>query len=323
MNKHNSDPRPVRLKTPAGQAVFGPVPSRRLGLSLGVDLLWPKSCSLDCRYCECGPTDNLTTRRQVFRDPTEVLQEVKNRLAELDPGPDFITLAGSGEPTLHKDFGWMVQELKKLGPKVAVLTNATLINDPIVQKELALADLVVPSLDAVSERAFRRVNRPAKGLTPEKIIQGLVEFKKRYSGKLWLEILLVENLNDSEEELAGLIDAAERIGPDKVQLNTVIRPPADGLCRPVSRERLEAIAARFSMPCEVSSPPRRKAQADQGSLADEIVEMTRRRPLELEDVARAVGLSVERAQELITELSQGGRLAEERFGERVFYRGRE
>jgi wyosine [tRNA(Phe)-imidazoG37] synthetase (radical SAM superfamily) len=323
MKPASKDPRPVRLKTPAGQAVFGPVPSRRLGLSLGVDLLWPKSCTLDCRYCECGPTDNLTTQRQVFRDAQDVLREVKERLAELDPAPDYITLAGSGEPTLHEDFGWVIQELKKLGPKVAVLTNATLLDDPQVRAELAQADLVVPSLDAVSPRAFRRVNRPAPGLDPEKIIQSLVEFKKQYSGKLWLEILLVEGVNDSQEELDALIQAAERIAPDKVQLNTVIRPPADGTCRPVSRERLDAFAARFSMPCEVSSPPQRKAQVDQGRLGDEIVEMTRRRPLELEDVARAVGIGPKEAEALIAELSQAGRLVEQRFGERIFYRGRE
>ena len=323
MDANKKDPRPVRLKTPAGQAVFGPVPSRRLGLSLGVDLLWPKSCTLDCRYCECGPTDNLTTERQVFRDRNEVLSEVKQRLAELDPPPDFITLAGSGEPALHKDLGWMIKELKKLGPKVAVLTNATLIDDPQVRAELALADLVVPSLDAVTPQVFRRVNRPAQGLDPENIIQGLAEFKKHYSGKLWLEILLVEGVNDSEEELAKLVKAAERIGPDKVQLNTVIRPPADGSSQPVSQARLEAIAARFSMPCEVSGPPRRKAQGDQGKLGDEIVEMTRRRPLELEDVARAVGISPERAKELTDQLQRDHRLSEERFGDRVFFRGKE
>ena len=281
------------------------MPSRRLGLSLGVDLLWPKSCTLDCRYCECGPTDNLTTRRQVFRDPHEVLREVKDRLAELDPPPDYITLAGSGEPTLHQDFGLVLAELKKLGPKVAVLTNATLIDDPKVRDELAQADLVVPSLDAVSPRAFRRVNRPAPGLSPEKIIEGLREFKKRYTGQLWLEILLVEGVNDSQEELDALLAAAESIAPDKVQLNTVIRPPADGTSKPVSRERLEAFAARFSMPSEVSSPPQRQAKADQGKLDDEIVELTRRRPLELEDVARAVGVSPERAAELVAELTRG------------------
>ncbi len=304
------------------QAVFGPVPSRRLGLSLGVDLLRPKTCTLDCVYCELGPTSLHTLQRGRYRDARSVLAEVEKRLAELDYPPDYITLAGSGEPTLHQELGMVLRELKKLSPaRLAVLTNGTLCTDPAVRADLSAADVVVPSLDAASQDVFEKVNRPANGLLISAIIKGLEELRDEFPGQLWLEVLLVEGLNDSPQEIQGIVEAARRIRPDKVQLNTIIRPPAYPGARALSHERLSEIAGLFDSPTEVIAPPQGRAGADRGSWERQVVEMTRRRPLTLEDVAAAFGLDQDQAGELLRGLIARGMMKEERFGDQIFFRG--
>jgi wyosine [tRNA(Phe)-imidazoG37] synthetase (radical SAM superfamily) len=307
---------------PKDQAVFGPVPSRRLGLSLGVDLLLPKTCTLDCVYCELGPTSRQTIQRGRFRDAGSVLKEVEKRLTELDYPPDYITLAGSGEPTLHLDMGLVLRELRKLSSaKLAVLTNSTLFTDPEVRAELAGADVVVPSLDAASQAVFKKINRPANGLSINAIIRAMEELRDEFPGQLWLEVLLVEGLNDSPQEIQGIVEAARRIRPDKVQLNTVVRPPAYPGARALTHQRLSEIAGLFESPTEVIAPPRGRAGVDRGSWERQVVEMTRRRPLTLEDVAAAFDLEPDQAKELLNGLIARGMMKEERFEDRKFYRG--
>lgn len=305
-----------------GQAVFGPVPSRRLGLSLGVDLVLPKTCSLNCVYCELGPTTKLTTTRARYRDPQKVLAEVRARLAELASPPDFITLGGSGEPILHQDMGMVLQELKKMSPaRLAVLTNGTLTPDPSVRKALCLADVVVPSLDAVTPEVFRRVNRPAPKLDPQDIIEGLKALSREYKGELLLEILLVAGMNDTDEEIGHLIQAAADINPARVQLNTVVRPPAVSGVMAVGDERLREIAARFTVPTEVIAPPRGRAGPDKGRIGQQVVEMTRRRPCTVKDIAAMAGLEEDEARRLVRDLIKQGQMIEETFGTNTFYRG--
>jgi wyosine [tRNA(Phe)-imidazoG37] synthetase (radical SAM superfamily) len=293
-----------------------------LGLSLGVDLLWPKTCSLDCLYCELGTTRRLTAQRGRFRDAGEVLTQVAKRLDELETPPDFITLAGSGEPSLHLDLGLVLKSLRQMSPaRLAVLTNATLVGDAQVREELCLADVLVPSLDAVSPHVFRRLNRPAPGLDPAAMIQGLVDLRRQFSGQMWLEILLVAGLNDTDEELALLREAASRIAPDRVQLNTVVRPPAVANTGPVAHGRLAQIAAGFHLPAEVIAPPQGAAQGDRGALARQVVEMTRRRPCTLSDIEAMSALGPQGTRRLLAELLGQGLLLEEPFGDQVFYRG--
>jgi wyosine [tRNA(Phe)-imidazoG37] synthetase (radical SAM superfamily) len=304
------------------QAVFGPVPSRRLGLSLGVDLLRPKTCTLDCIYCELGPTTRRTLQRDRYRDTGAVLAAVKKRLVELDYTPDYITLAGSGEPCLHQDLGLVLRELKKLSQaKLAVLTNGTLCSDPQVRAELSAADVLVPSLDAVSQPVFEKVNRPTPGLEIHAIIKGLEALREEYSGQIWLEVLLVKGFNDTPQEIQGIVEAAGRIKPDKVQLNTVIRPPAYAGARALGYKRLSQIASLFASPCEVIASPQGRAGADRGSRERQVVEMTRRRPLTLEDVSAAFGLNQDQARELLNGLKDRGMVKEERFGKKLFFRG--
>ncbi len=311
------------MPAPSGdQAVFGPVPSRRLGFSLGVDLLRPKTCTLDCVYCELGPTTQRTIRRQRFRSARQVLDQVERHLARLPHPPDFITLAGSGEPTLHLDLGLVLEELARLkAARLAVLTNGTLMSDAAVREELARAEVVIPSLDAVSPAAFQRVNRPHPGLEVAGIIEGLVRFRRRFKGELLLEILLVEGLNDQESEIELLRQAARRIAPELVQLNTVVRPPARAGVRPLEHQRLQRVAAGLGLPCQVIAPPPGGKSGQGLKAGDQVVEMTRRRPCTVEDIAAMTGLETSRARELVRELMEAGRLRPEPFADKTFYRG--
>jgi len=229
--------------------LFGPVYSRRLGYSLGIDLLPPKICSLNCVYCEVGPTTDLTCERQEFVPTADILREIDQVLAQgVGSRPiDVFTLTAMGEPTLHSGLGEIIAYLKARTDKpVALLTNGTLFADPEVRAAVAGADIVIPSLDAARQESFERVNQPAKELDLEKIIAGLALFTREFKGEVWLEILLVRDMNDSLEDLQALQEAVRRIDPTRVQLNTVARPPMDERARPVSPEKMRQAAAMMA-----------------------------------------------------------------------------
>lgn len=205
------------------ECLFGPVLSRRLGLSLGVDLLKYKTCNLDCVYCELGRTPSLTKRRDRFVSPEKVQREIESRSEE---DFDHLTFAGSGEPTLSSDLGEIIRRSKEMvHVPVAVITNSTLLTSSKVRSEVAEADVVLPSLDASTPSTFERINRPARDLKIEEIIDGLRSFRSEFSGEIWLEVMLVKDVNDQEAE--QIARAVHSIEPDRVQLNTVVRPPAD------------------------------------------------------------------------------------------------
>jgi wyosine [tRNA(Phe)-imidazoG37] synthetase (radical SAM superfamily) len=220
--------------------LFGPVLSRRLGLSMGVDLLKFKTCNLDCVYCELGRTACLTACRDRFVPREKVLKEIELRR---DEPFDYLTFAGSGEPTLSQDLGEVVARAKKIvDSPVAVITNSTLLSSPSVRKEVAAADVVLPSLDAASQEAFSAINRPARGLLAEDMIQGLKDFRREFSGQIWLEVMLVQGINDHEAEM--IARAAQATDPDRIQLNTVVRAPAEPV-EPLSQEEMERMLEIF------------------------------------------------------------------------------
>lgn len=245
---------------PAMKYLFGPVNSRRLGCSLGIDLLPFKTCSLDCIYCECGWTTNRTLERAEWVPTDAVLEELDTVLAS-QPALDYVTFSGSGEPTLHSGIGKVITHLKTRYPqyRVAVLTNATLLGDPGVQRDLHAADLVVPSLDAATRKAFARICRPVRGVHVEAVIDGIAAFRKSYPGLMLLEIFIAPGINDSDSELAALREAALRIGPDAVQLNSLDRPaPEPGLVDAAGTEKLAAIR-EFLQPLQVQVVRKRAA----------------------------------------------------------------
>ena len=220
--------------------LFGPVLSRRLGLSMGVDLLKYKTCNLDCVYCELGRTACLTSCRDRFVPRQKVIKEIELKRSEPF---DHLTFAGSGEPTLSLDLGEIVSQARKIvDSPVAVITNSTLLSSPTVRKEVSAADVVLPSLDASSENAFHAINRPASGLTAADMIAGLKDFRKEFSGEIWLEVMLVRGINDKEAD--AIARAAESTEPDRIQLNTVVRTPAEPV-EPLSEEEMRRMLEIF------------------------------------------------------------------------------
>ena len=226
--------------------IFGPVPSRRLGRSLGVDLVPYKTCTLDCIYCDLGRTTNKTTSRQSFVSPKEIQRELELTLSVLDKKPDFITLSGSGEPTLNNNIGQIIRGIKEITSiPVAILTNSSLLSLDEVRRDLSEADVVLPSLDAITPALFEYINRPHASLRIEEIISGLIQFRKQYRGQIWLEILFCRGVNDGKDEVEKLKKVIEKIEPDRVQLNTPVRPPAEDFAFPLTLAQLEEIRERL------------------------------------------------------------------------------
>jgi wyosine [tRNA(Phe)-imidazoG37] synthetase (radical SAM superfamily) len=223
------------------------VPSRRLGLSLGINIIPFKTCTLDCVYCQCGKTTKKTLERRSFFPVDDIIAAVRQSLVANRRTPvDFLTFSGEGEPTLNRDIGRIIRRLKReFVIPVAVITNSTLLAEPKVRRDISAADLVVPSLDAADQRIFARVDRCHRDLRVADIIEGLKLFRRSYRGKLWLEIMLVKGINDSVEHVLALRRAAWQIKPDRIQLNTVVRPPAERFAQPMSPDDLEQLQCLF------------------------------------------------------------------------------
>jgi wyosine [tRNA(Phe)-imidazoG37] synthetase (radical SAM superfamily) len=227
------------------QYLYGPVRSRRLGTSLGISLTPYKTCDFDCVYCQLGRTTDLTIEKREYIKVSQIIDELKVWLEsnkEIAQGLEYITLSGSGEPTLNAKFGELISEIKKITPlKVALLTNASLLFDPQVRRQVWQADLIVPSLDAVTQELFVKVDRPHPSINIEDIINGLVALRREFRGKIWLEVMLVKGVNDDIRHIRKLKEVIERINPDKIQLNSPVRTTADAGVLAVGKPKLRKI----------------------------------------------------------------------------------
>ena len=289
--------------------LFGPVNSRRLGLSLGIDLLPAKTCNFNCIYCEVGPTTKFTGQRREYIPTTEILAEFDTFISEQRNRPDFdvVTITAAGEPTLHTGIGKIIRHIKILTKKpVAVLTNGSLFHVKAVRQALLAADIVIPSLDAALPKSFRKINRPTKSTDLGKIIAGLRQFRNEFSGKIWLEILLVKDINDSPEDIAALNKAVIEIQPDRIQLNTVARPPCESFAIPLSSAEITSVAGQFSGPvefiadfsrCQSTSHPQAIGMA-------EIVNLLKRRPSTISDLCAALAIDHNVIKNNLTELEK-------------------
>lgn len=268
---------------------FGPVPSRRLGLSLGIDLVPLKTCTYDCLYCQLGRTANKTVERKEWAPLDAVVDEVK---ARLHTRPDYITLSGSGEPTLYSRLGELIDRIHALTAiPVAVLTNGSLLWDTTVRDGIAAADLVIPSLDAGDGQMFSMVNRPHSALSFQQMLEGLIAFRQEYRGAYWLEILLLGGYTALAGEVDKLARCAKKINPDRVQLNTVTRPPAEDYAVLVEPERLQKLAARFDPAAEVIADfTGTHCSAAAGNGQADILHLLKRRPCTAGDLAAGLGL---------------------------------
>ena len=286
--------------------LFGPVPSRRLGISLGVDLVPMKTCTLNCIYCECGESTNLTLERKEYVPFTTVKKEL-SLYFENNPVPDYITFSGSGEPTLNSRIGDVLNFIKNYihDIPVALLTNGTLFSQKQVREDIKAASVIIPSLDAATEKVFRKINRPSPHLKVDKIIEGLIQLRKEYRGKLWLEIFIVPGMNDTEQELTALKQAIDKIEPDQIQLNTLDRPGPVPTLRAATRQELEHVidfwqiekaAIIAEVPEHKESFPYRKdtASAILGTIA--------RRPCTLKDLSEILGLHTDEVKKYIDSL---------------------
>ena len=299
--------------------IFGPVLSRRLGFSLGVDIVPFKTCSLDCIYCQAGKTTHKTIVRKSYVSLESVIPELKDALKQSQK-IDYITLSGSGEPTLNLDLGRIITAIKKITDiPVAVLTNGTLLHLESVRDELMAADLVVPSLDAVSQEIFCEINKPHPDINVSQMISGLKSLREAFSGDIWLEIMLVKGLNDFPEEIKKLKDVISSIEFEKVQLNTTVRPAADKVIEPVTNEELASIKELLGERCEVIAGFRENQHTIDTNIPERIISIISRRPLNLSEISDSLGIPKERTTKHVYLLEQQGRIESLTYGSESYY----
>lgn len=299
------------MEAKAGGHVYGPVPSRRLGRSLGVDLVAFKTCTYDCIYCQLGRTPQTTLARRRAAPRQAIMGELKAKLATGER-PDWISLAGSGEPTLELDLGEIIRDIKGLTDiPLAVLTNGSLLWQPKVREALSAADLVLPSLDAGDYASFRRINRPHPGISYARMVEGLAEFTRHFSGEVWLEVMLLGDLSGGTEEAGKIADQVRRIAPARVQLNTVCRPPAEAEAKTLAEAEMQALAGLFPGRVEIIASGRETAGAAQApsEVQDEdILDLLGRRPCTTADVAAGLGIHLNQAIKHLEILAAAGKV---------------
>ena len=304
--------------------LFGPVPSRRLGMSLGVDLVPAKVCSLDCVYCEVGKTTHHTLERKEYIPYDKIVEELKTYF-DNNPDPDYITFSGSGEPCLNVRIGDVLTFIKenKPGIPVALLTNGTLFFDADVRASIARTDLVLPSLDAVTEKAFQKINRPAAALTVEQHIQGLLEFSREYKGTTWLEVLILPGFNDEEEELLAMKEVILQMSPDAVQLNTLDRPGTIKGLRGATLTELERVMALWQLDnvsIIAASANRKNIRAYREDKENAILETISRRPCTTDDMISMLGIHINEINKYLDVLEADGVIESEQLERGVFYK---
>lgn len=305
--------------------IFGPVMSGRLGRSLGLDLLGDRICSMDCVYCEVGATRTLTAKRRPYVPAKDILKELNAWKAEGFGTPDAVTLGGLGEPCLNSEMASIITGARKLFPDtdIAVLTNATLMTDPEVRRELCLADVVLPSLDSLLEDEFAAVNRPVKGITPSAVAEGLLAFRNEFKGKIFLEILLAEGKNDSDENLDRLKAFCKRLAPDRVDVVTLTRPGTVKGVRPV----VGAVLSRWRMAL-ASGDTRSTGRQASGKMETDVERITAavraslaRRPQTAGQLALALNAAPKQVRQAVESLLEKGTIVARDDQGETYYHG--
>lgn len=308
------------------QYLFGPVPSRRLGMSLGVDLVPKKVCSLDCVYCEVGKTTQLTTERGEFVPFDAIKRELVDYFSHDNSEPECITFSGFGEPTLNSELSAVIELIRHYRPhiSIAMITNGTLFADPEVRRSLLATNIVMPSLDAVDEKVFMRINRPARSIDLSACIQGLIDFRREYTGKIYLEVFIIPGYNDGTAHLQQLRQVLLQVNADKVQLNTLDRPGTIHRIRAATAEELQRVVSLLNLdnveviakvkPCE--EPPHYRQDA-----AAVIYETIVRRPCTTADLQQILGLSVTQIENHLSALDLDHKIERVKQQRGIFYRG--
>lgn len=291
--------------------VFGPVPSRRLGQSLGIDTIPLKTCNWNCIYCQLGRSVPMTNERRAYFPRGEILAEVKKALVDHVPGEiDWITFVGSGEPTLHSDLGWLIREVKAVtNIPVAVCTNGALLYEPQVRRELTAANAVMPTVSAGSAGLYWHIHRPYPGLTFERLVAGLIAFRSEYQKQLWPEVMLLQGVNDTEQALQEIAKLLARIRPDRVHIALPTRPPAETWVKPPDDEGLMRALAILGQHATVLHPAEGTFDlSGHANVIDAIVDIITRHPMSQRDLERSlVKWAPGEVAEALEELEQSGR----------------
>ncbi len=303
--------------------IYGPVPSRRLRRSLGIDLVPFKTCTYDCIYCQLGRTTNKTTERRPYVPVEDIMGELKDKLATGNL-PDYISVAGSGEPTLHSGIGELIGMIKDITPiPVAVLTNGSLLFMSEVREALMRADLVIPSLDAGDKALFRYVNRPHADISFEQMVNGLIDFTRYFSGKVWLEVFLLSGVTGMAAEVQKIAACAKKIGAQRVQINTVCRPAAEDFACAVEKKQMEKFALFFPGVVDVISenePVELAGSSAHDATNSDIVNLLARRSCTLSGICSGLGLHPHDAAKRLKRLVDEKRITVLRTDQTVFYK---
>ncbi len=304
--------------------LFGPVPSRRLGKSLGVDPVPSKTCNYQCIYCQLGRTTNFTNTRENFY-PVEVIQnEMKEVLSQKNLKFDYLTFIGSGEPTLYKDLELLIRHAKTLTEKpICVITNGSLLSDKEVKDALMLVDVVLPTLDAGDEKSFIRINRPHPSIKFSEMVNGLIEFNKNYKGKFWIEVMVMKNLNDSVEELRKIKRIMDEIKPDRIDINVPIRPPAEKYVKIPGKDLIPRLNQVFKEYNNINFPEEGDFILHSKDLQGELVSILTRHPMREEQIIETFmkeQMKKEKIIEILTDLESKGKIKKYYYEDKTFWK---
>lgn len=300
--------------------VFGPVPSRRLGQSLGISPIPDKTCNYSCVYCQIGRTTHFTNKRQEFFPKGDILSEIKDALL-LENKIDYITFVGEGEPTLNKNLGWLIKSCKEITDiPIAVITNGALLYNQEIRQELLAADIVLPTLDAINQNLFKKLNRPIKELKIVEIIDGMRAFRSEYQGQIWMEIMLVAGLNDDLENIKELKKVLDTIQCNRLYVNVPIRPPAEKWVKIPEKEKILRI-------CEILEAENIAFYesvkgfhiSSESEIKEQILKTTTRHPLREEQIVDMLDLSKEKCLEILQSLKEEKKIKKIIYNEKIFW----
>ncbi|MBP7309837.1 MAG: radical SAM protein [Candidatus Cloacimonetes bacterium] len=306
------------------QHLFGPVHSRRLGTSLGIDVVPYKYCPLNCVYCEVQHTTHLVVDREEFFPLDEILAELKDFM-DTRPELDYITFSGAGEPTLYSKLGMLISRIKHDYPKykLALLTNGVLLSDAALRAEIIPCDLILPSLDSATQSGYERINKPLAGLKASDLIQGLIELRKDYQGAIWLEIFMIPGINDNEAELEALADAIARIKPDLVQLNSLDRPGSEDWVKPLGIKALmqakKYLEARLTMPVEIIAKVKHGEDSPDEELEALVHTALSTRPHLAEELSEELQVHINEISKILRQLNREHKIAIKRENKKLYY----
>ena len=284
--------------------IYGPVPSRRLGNSLGIDPIPSKTCNYQCIYCQLGKTTNFTNERKDFSPKEEIIKEMEESINLNKNEFDYITFVGSGEPTLYKSLGDLILKAKELSEKpICVITNGSLLHHEDVKDELIFSDVVLPTLDAGDEKLFIKINRPHPSIKFEKMIQGYIDFRKEFKGKFWIEIMLMKGINDSKEELLKIKNKLDLIKPDRIDINVPIRPPTESWVQIPDKSVIPILNDVFGEYNNINFPERGKFSVFSSNFEMELKNLLERHPMKQEQIIETFYSKKFKEQDILLQLN--------------------